>query len=180
MLCIFTVFILSVKKPALHTELFVNRDIFHLSHPFNLLPFQSLHWSLQNIHGLLLCFECDIVQKYHFLNFLYCLSVFHSNEQTLRFLLSVPFKVWFIFSGTTFKSHENIFFFLFIERSNVLLGTIAILVISRQFNYLLVKLDKYFLTITQQRPNECMNCLTLKMTHIEKHPLLTYHYILML
>lgn len=61
------------------------------------------------------------------------------------------------------------------ERSNVQLMTactIAILAlskISRQFNYLLLKLDKYFLAITLQRPGEHMNCLTLEMCHTGVH-----------
>lgn len=54
----------------------------------------------------------------------------------------------------------------FMETPNVHLTparTTAILAlseISRQFNYLLLKLDKYFLNITLQRSSECMNCLT--------------------
>lgn len=63
------------------------------------------------------------------------------------------------------------------------IATIAILAlskISRQFNYLLLKLDKYFLTITLQRPSEGMNCLTLKMTHRWRHHTLVYADILML
>lgn len=66
------------------------------------------------------------------------------------------------------------------ERSNVHLmpaWTIAILAvskISRQFNYLLLKLDKYFLAITLQRPSEHTNCLTLEMTHITQLFILIY------
>lgn len=74
--------------------------------------------------------------------------------------------------NTFMKARKAFFFFsLSMERSNVQLMTvctIAILAlskISRQFNYLLLKLDKYFLTITLQRPGEHMNCLTLEMCH---------------
>lgn len=55
--------------------------------------------------------------------------------------------------------------------------TIAILAlskISRQFNYLLLKLDKYFLTIALQRPSEHMNCLTLEMAHVTHLFILIY------
>lgn len=70
----------------------------------------------------------------------------------------------------------------FTERSNVHLmpaWTIAILAlskISRQFNYLLLKLDKYFLAITLQRPSEHTNCLTLEMTHITQLFILIYRH----
>lgn len=45
------------------------------------------------------------------------------------------------------------------------IASLALSKISRQFNYPQLKLDRYFLTITPQRPDEHMNHLTPKVAN---------------
>lgn len=46
--------------------------------------------------------------------------------------------------------------------------------ITKQFNYLLLKLDKYFLSVALQRPSQHMNRLTLEMTLTWSNHLFVY------